>query len=345
MKRTPMISLLLVVAMLVLVLTGCGGQQPSAPTPNETPANDAPASSGNNVLLSMGAGSPGGAQQVYVGACASLVAQYANGVELIPETSGSGGSTADLAAMIQGEAEMCYVSCSAAYETYTSPEGSTLRAAWGALPQEFIIVTNDPNIKDIKDLEGKIVAVGPTGSTPESSSHQVFDALGIDATLTAMQWADCFTSLAEGKVDAVTGACGNPTSALMEAETTFDSYWITLTPEEMDTVIAAYDHFAKVTLKASNYADLAAQLGDDGIYETLGIWMCVYTRSDVDQDAVYQAVKAILDHPDELVASTYEASLNTTTGSFVNAKVPLAEGAARYYQEKGIEIPAGMLID
>ena len=78
---------------------------------------------------------------------------------------------------------MCFVSNASAQKTYATPEGAGLRAVWGAFPQEFIIVTNNPNVNNIEDLAGKVVAIGPAGGTPESSSHEVFDCLGIDAEL------------------------------------------------------------------------------------------------------------------------------------------------------------------
>lgn len=267
MKKTLAIILTLVMAF---ALVACGKT-------DDADNGDGDASD-KKILLSMGAGSPGGSQQVYVGGCASLVSQYANNVELLPEASGSGGSTADLAAMVQGEAELCFVSNAAAQKTYATPEGAGLRAVWGAFPQEFIIVTNNPNVNNIEDLAGKVVAIGPAGGTPESSSHEVFDCLGIDAELITMQWSDCFTSLAEGKVDAVTGACGNPTSALMEAETMFDCHWVSFTDEQMDKILGTYNHFGKVSMTTDYYTDLKAEMGAGSTYNTLGIWMCVFPR-------------------------------------------------------------------
>lgn len=332
MKKTLALILALVMAF---ALVACGK--------TDDAGNGDGNASDKKILLSMGAGSPGGSQQVYVGGCASLVSQYADNVELLPEASGSGGSTADLAAMVQGEAELCFVSNAAAQKTYATPEGAGLRAVWGAFPQEFIIVTNDPNVNNIEDLAGKVVAIGPAGGTPESSSHEVFDCLGIDAELITMQWSDCFTSLAEGKVDAVTGACGNPTSALMEAETMFDCHWVSFTDEQMDKILSTYNHFGKVSMTTDYYTDLKAEMGAGSTYDTLGIWMCVYSREDVSEEGVYQVVKAVMDHHDELVSSTHAAAAYTIPEAVKNAGVPLHKGALRYYQEIGVEIPAELI--
>lgn len=337
-RVTRFFALLSVLAM-VLCLAACGGEDSA-----QGDSADDSQSGDKKMLYSIGAGSPGGAQQVYTGACAALVSKYADIVELVPETSGSGGAEADLMVMLQGEAELSYVSNAPASELYnsTNPE---LRALWGALPQEFIIVTNDPEVNDITDLAGKVVAIGPAGGTPETSSREIFSALNIDAELVAMQWADCFTSLAEGKVDAVTGACGNPTSALLEAETMFDCHWVSLTEEQIDIIMNTYSHFSPVSMPTSYYADLTDEMGNDGTYDTVGVWMCVYSREDVDDEAIYQIVKAILSHQDELVASSNASAAYTTNESFVNANVPLHSGAIRYYQEVGVDIPDEMIVD
>ena len=150
-RKVKRFSALFLALIMALSLMACGGERDDAAGEN-TKGN------GKKQLISMGAGSPGGAQQVYVGACAALVSNYANQIELVPETSGSGGCDADLAAMLQGEAELSYVSNASASRLYnsTNPE---LRSVWGALPQEFIIVTNDKNVNDIADLAGKTIAV------------------------------------------------------------------------------------------------------------------------------------------------------------------------------------------
>jgi TRAP transporter TAXI family solute receptor len=345
MKQKKFLMVALAVLLVMAMVTGCASNQ------NESEGTSSPEAAAKEpkqetISLHMGAGSAGGAQSVYVGAAAVLVSNYAKGVELVPEMSGTGGSTADLAAMINGEAELCFVSNAAAQNVYKSGEAIDLRTVWGAYPQQVIIVTNNKSITDITQLEGKLVSVGPMGSTPESSSKEMLKALGVNPKeILTMPWSDCFNSLAEGKVDAVMGACGNPTSALIEAETKFNCHWVSLTEEQKKTICDEYSHFAPVSFSTNFYKSLAEGLGADKQYDTLGIWSCVYASKNVPEDAIYELVKAILEHPDELVASSSAAAEYTTPESFKNAGIPLHRGALKYYQEKGIDIPTDMIID
>ena len=345
MKRN--LSLILILAM-VFSLVACGNNEPApteTPKTSEEKASEEP-KQGKTINLHMGAGSAGGAQSVYVGGIASIVSNYAAGVEIVPEMSGTGGSTADFMAMIKGESELCYVNNATAQELYNSGEAYNLRTVWGALPQEVIIITNDNDITDITQFEGKLVAVGPMGGTPESSSKEILKVLDVNPKeIITMPWVDCFNALVEGKVDALMGACGNPTSALIEAETKFDCHWVVLTEEQKMTVLDSYNHYEPVTLSTDYYTSLAEQFGADNVYDTLGIWMCVYSNDDVSNDAIYEVVKAIMEHHDELVLSTSPASEHTTPESFKYAGVPLHNGALKYYKEIGIDIPGDMIKD
>lgn len=341
------LSLILVLTM-VFSLSACENNQQPPTESIKTSGDETPEEpkQEKSIPLHMGSGSAGGAQAVYVGGIAALVSNYANGVEIVPEMSGTGGSTADLMAMIKGESELCFVNNASAQEVFKSGEASNLRTVWGAYPQQVIIITNDNSISDITQFEGKLVAVGPMGGTPESSSKEILKVLDVNPKeIITMPWGDCFTALAEGKVDVLMGACGNPTSALIEAETKFDCHWVVLTEEQKKTILDSYNHFAPVTLSTNYYTSLTKQFGTDKVYDTLGIWMCVYSNDDVSTDAIYEAVKAVLEHPDELVLSTSPAAEYTTPESFKNAGVPLHKGAVKYYQEKGIDIPKDMIID
>lgn len=111
----------------------------------------------------------------------------------------------------------------------------------------------------------------------------------------------------------------------------------------MDKILGTYNHFGKVSMTTDYYTDLKAEMGAGSTYNTLGIWMCVYSREDVSEEGVYQVVKAVMDHHDELVSSTHAAAAYTVPEAVKNAGVPLHKGALRYYQEIGVEIPAELI--
>lgn len=327
----------IVAFLMILSLVACGSENSDSTTDTGTGKTQ------ETIDLTMGASSPGSAGQVYVSGIASVVNQYGTGITFTPETTGGGGASSEMVSVLAGEMDMCFTSNKIGNETYQ--ENPDLRSLWGIYYQEFMCVTNDPNITDITQFEGKTISIGPVGGTPEFSSLEIFDLFDINCETVNMSWTDSFIALKEGKIDAVTGCCGHPASGLLEQETAFDSYWVTFTDEQIQKICDTYSHFAPVEMKATTYADMADQFGEDAMWPTVGIWMGIYTTLQTDEDAIYELCCCILDHTEDLVSATFENAAETTQTSFLNTNVPLHPGAIRYYEERGIEIPPEYIVD
>ena len=66
-------------------------------------------------------------------------------------------------------------------------------------------------------------------------------------------------------------------------------------------------------------------------------------RSDVDEDAVYQITKTMYENLEFLNAIHQATKAMDIQKAIVGLPMPLHPGAARYYQEVGIEIPEKLI--
>ncbi len=350
MKKNLMAMFLILV--FVLSLSACGGNGSSAPTaaPTQPAAPSEPAASQgdpvfNNIKISAGSGTAGGGQYVYVGGLTNIINTNLPGVEVILEaTKGSGEN---LVLLQSGDMDIASIESSIAYNAYIGenladgeeafPE---VRSLFASLPTHFIITTLDKSAGNVEDFAGKIVAFGPyTGST-DISSRAVFGPKGLNLIesfqVTNAGWGDCFTSMGDGQVYAVTGGSIHPASAITELEATKDVNFVRFTEDQINTLTTNFPYYKRVSLPAGLYKGLTED------YETIGAWQAMYANSSMDEDLAYMITKTVFEHIDVL-QSTHSGGYTTTLENIGEQPVPLHMGAYRYYQEMGIEVPAELL--
>lgn len=334
------ITSLLLALLMVISMAACGSQDAG-----KEPANDNGdgTTTFNNVKISAGSGTSGGGQYVYVGGISSIINTHLDGVEVILEaTKGSGEN---LSLLQNGDLEIASIESSIAYNAMMGidlGEGESafpeIRCLFASLPTYFIMTTLDGSLTNCEQFAGKNVAFGPyTGST-DISSRAVFSCLGIldDIKVTNSGWGDCFTAMGDGLVDAVTGGSIHPASALTELEATKSVKWVRFTDEQMDQLTTAYPYCKHVTLSADTYSSLTED------YDTIGAWQAMYASAEMDDELAYMITKTVFENIAELQA-THSGGYTTTLENIGEQPVPLHNGAYRYYQEMGIDVPAELI--
>ena len=337
MKMKKILSLILALLM-VLSLVACGSKDN-----DKEPDTDNGGTTFNNVKISAGSGTSGGGQYVYVGGISSIINNHLDGVEVILEaTKGSGEN---LSLLQNGDLEIASIESSIAYNAMMGiglAEGETafpeIRCLFSSLPTYFIMTTLSDSITNCEQFVGKNVAFGPyTGST-DISSRAVFSELGIldKINVTNSGWGDCVTAMGDGLVDAVTGGSIHPASALTELEATKSVKWIRFTEAQMDQLTKAYPYYKHVTLSADTYNSLTED------YDTIGAWQAMYASAEMDDELAYMITKTVFENIAELQA-THSGGYTTLLENIGEQPVPLHNGAYRYYQEMGIEVPAELI--
>lgn len=253
----------------------------------------------------------------------------------------TGGSIANINAIKAGDQDMGVAQSDWQYHAYNGTsefEGNkfdTERAVFSVHSEPFtVIARKDANINSFDDMKGKRINVGNPGSGQLATMEVVLDAKGwsMDDFSLASQLkpAEQAAALGDNKVDAIIYTVGHPNGSIQEATTTVDANLVNVVGPEIDKLISENDYYAKATIPGGMYA------GNDDDVDTFGVKATFVTSSDVDEDTIYQVVKAVFDNFDRF-KKLHPAFANLKQEDMISEglSAPLHDGAAKYYKEQG----------
>lgn len=353
-----------------LALTGCGSTgttgvsaERSAGGKNEAGRNTAGNTAGGQEESQSGAGAAqvtdtkkggkdggtslifttGGDQGTYYGFGGVLAGKIGESTSTSVTAITSGGSQANIEALDAHDADLGFVQSDVMAYAYN---GTNLFEEYGkvadfstvaALYMEQVqIVTLDPSIQSVADLEGKNVSVGAAGSGVYYNAVDVLGAYGLDIEKdinpTYQSFGDSAEALQDGKIDAAFVVAGAPTTAITSLAATRDVYLVSLDDEHMDQLIKESPYYSKNTIPASAY-------GTDEDIRTVAVGAVVVVRDDVPAEDIYNFCYGVFENMDSIKAAHAKgAELNLEFATSVTA-VPYHPGAADYFAEKGMEVP------
>ena len=198
--------------------------------------------------------------------------------------------------------------------------------------EQVQIVTCDPDIKSVADLEGKTVSIGASGSGVYYNALDILAAYDLTEDDINAQYQDFGASadaLQDGKIDAAFVVAGAPTVAITTLATAKDTYLVGLDDE----------HIAKLQESSPYYEEYIIPEGTyEGVPETktVAVVATVIARDDVSEDDVYNICYTIFENMDNL-AHDKAGELDVEFASGVTA-VPYHAGAAKYFAEKGFDV-------
>lgn len=200
--------------------------------------------------------------------------------------------------------------------------------------EQVQIVTLDPEIKTVADLAGKTVSIGASGSGVFYNAIDVLECYGLDyetdITAVMQDFADSTESLQDGKIDAAFIVAGAPTTAITSLAATQSVYLVSLDEEHIATLRETSPYYSPNTITADVY-------GTPEDVTTVAVNAIVIARDDASEDDIYNFVSAIFENTGDL-SHAKAAELNLEFASSVT-DVPYHAGAAKYFSEKGIEVP------
>lgn len=332
------LSLMLASLMMVSVLAGCGGDETK--TPAEGGEGEASASTEVAKELKFTTGSTTG---TYYGFGTVLAGQINKSTSSNVTAVEGKGSKGNVVLMDMGDAQLGFVQSDVMSYAY---DGSNLFADTGKIEnfstlaslymEQVQIVTCDPSIKSVEDLRGKNVSVGEGGSGVYFNAVDVLGAYGMDVekdiNAKLLGFSESADALKDGKIDAAFLTAGAPTVALTELAAGKETYLISLDQEHIDALIATSPYYTQTTIPADVY-----DMDED--VNTVAVGAVIVARDDVSETDAYNIVSGIFENLDEIAqAHDKGKELNMEFAASVTS-VPYHPGAAKYFAEKGIEVP------
>lgn len=153
-----------------------------------------------------------------------------------------------------------------------------------------------------------------------------------DINPTYQSFGDSAEALQDGKIDAAFVVAGAPTTAITSLAATKDVYLVSIDEEHMNALIEASPYYSPNTIPASAY-------GTEEDIQTVAVGAVVIANDDVSEADVYNFCYGVFENLDSITAAHAKgAELSLEYATSVTA-VPYHPGAAKYFAEKGIEVP------
>jgi TRAP transporter TAXI family solute receptor len=282
--------------------------------------------------LRIGTASLGGAFYPMGQSISNLVNAYAGGdISMVPVVTG--GSVQNPNLIHTGEVEIAITNNNLAVLAVNgrgpySAAGEIDMSAVAALHPSVLhmVVLADSDIQTIEDIRGMRVAVGPAGGGTLGFMNfllPLHDMSLEDITPSFVSYADGFSQLTDGTVDAAFALSGYPAGAVMQAAAGADLRFISFSDGMLEQALEANSAYVSVEIAADVY-------GTEAPGTLIGVNNILVAPNSLDADVVEAITAAIFDNLEEFQAENANARQIDPAMS-LNLAIPLHEGAQRYF--------------
>lgn len=293
-------------------------------------------------ILTLGTGSTGGTDNVVLEALSSVVN---SNTDMRTSTSTTTGGAEIIYLIQSGDLQGGYtgtidlVNALNGAEPFTEViPGEYMLQGFGfvtwALP---IVVLDSSDIKTYEDLEGRHVGFPPAASSSTAVLNLVLEAYGLKDKVTVdyFTWAEGYTALKDGRIDAFVGsyANGDPISGIIEIEATNAIRCLNMSAEVAAQVKEMNAGVGSGTLTSAECATIPE--GEE--YLAAANSGVVVFSADVSEEDVYTFTKTALENVEALQAiSTYFNAFLDVAADVCVETVPFHPGAAKALKEAGL---------
>jgi len=291
--------------------------------------------------ISIATGGMGGVYFVMGGGIASIATKYA-GVEAAAEVTAASVDNCKLLAA--KKADFGFVMGDTGYDAFKGTghfKGKPLpvRTATVLYPNLMHVVTVEgKGINKVSDLKGKRVSTGAPGSGTEVKALRVLEAAGInvdkDIRRDRLGAGESANAMKDGKLDAYFWDGGVPTSSVLDLSASPGIKMVLIKHDDLiPKMVEKYGPvYYKSVIPKKVYTGLEQDIGVAAVGNLLMV------HQDLDENIVYNVLKATFDHLKELAAIHKEAlNINLKDGAS-NKAVPYHKGAQKFFKEKGFNV-------
>lgn len=252
------------------------------------------------------------------------------------------GSVYNLEAIRHGDLDLAIVQSDWLYHAYHGTEifagegpHSKLRALFTLHSEPFtVIARKNAKIRTFDDLKGKRVNLGLPGSgmraTMEELMAQKGWGRGTFANVLELKASDQGDALCRNRIDAMIYTAGHPNGAVQQVTSNCDTRLVDVTGPAVDAMVKKYPFYAPAVIPGGMYA------GNPQDVRTFGVKAIFVASEELNDDIAYEIVRAVFENLDNFkTLHPVFASLDPLAMVKDSEVIPMHNGAARYFREKG----------
>ena len=213
--------------------------------------------------------------------------------------------------------------------------------------EQFVVKSDyakSGTVEDLKAFNGTKFSIGKKNSGTEGSGRQILGGLDIDPNkfdLAYMGYGPSADALQNGTIDGMNIPAGVPTSAITRAYAALGSDMTILdfTDEQIAAANGKYKLWTRFVIPANTYP------GQTKDINTMAQPNFLAVRDDISDDDVYMITKTIYENLPFLNGIHKATKAMAIEKAIAGLPVPLHPGAARYYKEMGLDIPAHLIAE
>ncbi len=215
-----------------------------------------------------------------------------------------------------------------------------LRVIAALYPEAVHIVARvGSGIRTLTDLKGKIAALGEAGSGTLAETRLVLHAAALQECQIKAQYlrlSDATALIENKKLDAFFMMAGAPVPAITEAASMERVRLVPIAGKQRDAMLHAYPFITATIIPGATYPAI------DSETPTVAVPALFLTSAAVPDDLVYGITKALWqDSTRRLLDNGHPAGKAIRIeNALQGVAIPLHPGAARYYTERGMTLPA-----
>lgn len=286
--------------------------------------------------LRLSTGAAGGTFFDYGAAMARLIQQRG---QVNVTAVASAGSIENLRRIEAGDADLALVAMGPAFEAWTASAapwagGSPLRAGRALVPMYetpfHLATTAATGLRQLRDLDGRQVGVGPRGGANELIFQRLAEGLGIRPNLVFGDPNQLADGVIAGQIDALFFGAGAPVPAYTRIAERTEIRFLAIDGEGRDALRRAFPYLSTGSIVANTYK------GQGQAVPTVALWNFIIAREGLDADLAYAIARALLSDAAE-TAKAHPAAIATRLDNLAaNTFMPFHAGALRYFKEAGI---------
>ncbi|MDR2180724.1 MAG: TAXI family TRAP transporter solute-binding subunit [Synergistaceae bacterium] len=271
---------------------------------------------------------------------ARLITRRLPDVEAVAEASDASAENVDLiarheAAMALAQSDVIF----RAMEGERPFQGpvENLRMIASLYPEHVhCIAAKESGLRNFSDIKGKRVSVGAPGSSTVDSVGAIFSVAGIkygDLDTDFLDFADTAEGILDGRLDVGFVVAGSPTAAVTALAAQKEIGLVAFEDDLLDKLVRSYPFFIKEAIPAGTYN------GVDRDTPTPAVTAVLVCDAELPEELVYNITKAIFENLSELAPIHDKMKSITFDKALYGAIVEIHPGAAKYYSEKGLQVP------